>query len=196
MIVHDLPSVVRLFHQQREESVRRVALLHREVPGAAHERCVVCDDVDGYVGERERAHLFPFTLILFAIAIERRLPAVRHVRAAEERQVRRVPVALHVRFEVAAIPPGDLLVKYLTNRYALVHRCRSCARGEQQRDDDYAFHPFTCFRNSGESSGSNSSRLFAAPYAVSALISLRRTRSFSASSNVCMPSERPICIAE
>ena len=104
MVVDDLPSVRKFAEDQREATVRHLAIGHRQMPGAADEGCFLAKYFDAQVREIQLAHLVSGARIGRPVAIERRLPAAGFFGVGEERQVWRIPIARHEGIKVVAVP--------------------------------------------------------------------------------------------
>src|SRR5713101_2249095 len=104
MVVHDLPSLRKLAKYEREQSVRRLAVGHSQLPGTADEGRIRAQDLDAQAGEFQLSHLMPGARIGRAITFNRGLPSATFFRAGKERELRRIPVACHEGFQIVLVP--------------------------------------------------------------------------------------------
>ena len=111
--MHDLPAVGKLPEDQREQSVWRFSIPHRQVPRAAHESGFRTKHLNPQIGKIEFPHFMLWAVIHRFVALERRLPSVILFRAGEKGQFGRMPVTGHEAVEVVVIPCILLSVKHL-----------------------------------------------------------------------------------
>src|SRR5258708_4524816 len=109
VIVDDLPPGLRFAKQQGEGSMRLV-VSSLQTPAAQNQRRVLTQHCDFEIRKCQRSHLLARVVILF-VAIEDRLPSATNVVAADKFCVRRAIIAIHVAFDVAAIPRVTLRVE-------------------------------------------------------------------------------------
>src|SRR5947209_2182351 len=110
VIVRDAPARAGLAEDEREATVRRI-IRARELP-ATRDDCV--EGAQGFeveIVEGKRAHLVA-RVVGFFVAVEHRLPAARDGIAGDEDSRVAALVAVHVAFDVAAIPSRRLRVEH------------------------------------------------------------------------------------
>lgn len=143
MIVHDLPSVWQLFQDQREQTMRLLAIRHGQVPAARYYGSLPAEQINIQVLKVEFPHLLPGTLVTLLIALQSRIPAPVDCSSGEECQIGRMPVAFHKTFQIAAIPGFNLVDQqmldcffaisfYLLGIFRLLRCCvlvRTCLAG-------------------------------------------------------------------
>src|ERR1041385_3411993 len=106
MIVHDLPTAFSLSKQQGKRTVRLVIRAF-QTPTSQNERRIFAEDVDFEIRKRERAHLLARVITLL-VSIKDFLPAARDAVTTHELGLRRTVVAIHVTWNVAAVPSRGL----------------------------------------------------------------------------------------
>src|ERR1035438_1788354 len=100
VVVDDAPAFGKLAKEQGKQPVRLLAVREGEVPPATNKCTVLSEHLNLDVGHLQFAHLGIGGLILFAIALQGRLPALGFGGAGKENQLPRIPVSGHETFEI------------------------------------------------------------------------------------------------
>src|SRR5271170_6079223 len=120
MVVHNLPSLGKLAEHEREQTLRRLALGHRQLPRTAHKGRVLTQHLDAQAGEFQLPHFVPGTSIHREITVHCCLPSVMLFGAREEGQLRRIPIARHKTLEIVPVPGFLLLAQDALNGFPVV----------------------------------------------------------------------------
>src|SRR5262245_25608835 len=76
VVVDDAPAAGEAAEDEGEQAAG-IVLLQGQLPAAAHQGVVGAEQLDVQLAEGELAHLAALALVLFAVAVERGLPAAR-----------------------------------------------------------------------------------------------------------------------
>ena len=141
MIVDDLPARLRFAEQQSEDSVRLV-VSSLQTPTAQNQRRVLTQHRDFEIRKCKHSHLLARVVILL-VAIEDRLPSATDVVATNKLCVRRAIIAIHVAFDVAAVPRVTLRVEHSADGsfagrigFIRLRRRRSLSREDNAQCDE------------------------------------------------------------
>ena len=110
MIVNYSPALPGASKNQRKPSMRLIAG-SLQMPAPNRHRCIIAQDTGFEIRKRQCTHLLA-RVVIFLVAIVHGLPTTRDGIAGNKRDVRRASVAIHIAFNVAAIPGVPLCVKH------------------------------------------------------------------------------------
>src|ERR1035437_9602266 len=95
VIVDDPPAFGELAKDQREHTMRLLAIRHDELKLPSHERGIRAQRLHLQIAERQRSHGMTFRLVAATVALQGRFPPLRLGGSGEKCQIGRVPVAVH-----------------------------------------------------------------------------------------------------
>src|SRR6266850_5611286 len=92
----------------------RLVVSSLKMPAAQNDRSVISNQRDLKIRKGQRTHLLA-RVVLFPVTVQHSLPAVVDVIAGNEHRVFGAGIAIHVAFNISAIPGVSLRVEHSTN---------------------------------------------------------------------------------
>src|SRR6266851_4229198 len=113
MIVNDLPALIGA-SKDESKSAMRLVIGPFQMPAAEDNRSVMSNQGDLKFRKRQRTHLLA-RVVVFLVTIQHGLPAAVDVIAGDKHRVFGAGIAIHVAFNISAIPGVSLRVEHGAN---------------------------------------------------------------------------------
>src|SRR5437879_3204972 len=143
MIVNDFPALSCLSKDQSESAMRLVVGSFK-MPAAQENPCVISNRGDLKSRKGQRTHLLA-RVVVSLVTVQHGLPAAVDVIAGNEHRVFGAGIAIHVAFNISAIPGVSLRVEHGANGrddpgFAFVWLCGALGLYRQWNDRDQQKH--------------------------------------------------------